>query len=71
MEEMSTRGALNLADDVYYLKQLCFLFSDTDAIKRHTEAPVISASKVNFYDVGVIRGSSVPVLTQIHGKVAS
>lgn len=42
----------------------------TDAMKHHTELPVVSENKINFYEAKIIRGSNLPILTQAHGTLS-
>ena len=47
---------------------LCLSFPDTAVQIYHAGGRALSEYKVNFREKIIIRGSSLPLLTKIHGK---
>ncbi|XP_060607883.1 putative ferric-chelate reductase 1 isoform X2 [Ruditapes philippinarum] len=45
------------------------IYDDTAIAKKHTELPVITATKVSLQTYNIVRGSSLPIKKQIHGAL--
>lgn len=43
------------------------VYENTNVLGHHIELPVISDKKVSLYDLTIVRGSSLPELTRVHG----
>lgn len=43
------------------------VYENTDVLDHHIELPVVSEELVDFNSMTIVRGSSLPLLTQIHG----
>lgn len=43
------------------------VYENTNVLDHHIELPVVSENMVSLYYIGIIRGSSLPVLTRVHG----
>ncbi|XP_060602320.1 putative ferric-chelate reductase 1 [Ruditapes philippinarum] len=59
----------DLSEEFYLMLAWGPIYHGTEVMGIHKVLPLISSQKVNFQSHGIVRGSSLPLLTQTHGAL--